>query len=160
MIRQRSASAAAGASRRYAPYARRVAAFSRLNLRPTFASLRLSTPANATMPDAQTPATPRPRACLVVLDGAVSVETIDLDLQPVVIGRGAACAVRVGARGVSRRHCAVWQDDAGIWVLDLASRNGTYVDGRLLVFGPVSFGCIVQLGCPAQAAFAVRRKPA
>jgi hypothetical protein len=33
------------------------------------------------------------------------------------------------AREISRRHCEVWRDEAGVWVLDLQSRNGTLING-------------------------------
>lgn len=29
--------------------------------------------------------------------------------------------------GLSRHHCEVWRDDAGVWIRDLDSRNGTFV---------------------------------
>ena len=94
--------------------------------------------------------------CVVVLDGYASVESAPLGERTLIVGRDPDCAIRVLAYGVSRRHCAIWRDGAGIWVLDLASRNGTFVDGRALIFGAVAPGAIIGLGNPAQASLTIR----
>jgi hypothetical protein len=36
---------------------------------------------------------------------------------------------------VNRRHCEVWRDEAGVWVNDLQSRNGTFVNGEAVMPG-------------------------
>lgn len=46
----------------------------------------------------------------------------------IVIGTKAECDLRVDNEYVSGKHCAVYKDDAGrIWVEDLGSSNGTYI---------------------------------
>lgn len=52
------------------------------------------------------------------------------DGQAVVVGRSADCDLRLQHAGISRRHCRLEPDDAGLRVEDLDSTNGTYVDGR------------------------------
>src|SRR5262245_17921100 len=54
-----------------------------------------------------------------------------------VIGRGEDCSVRLPNRGwqfhmVSRHHCQLNIDPPRIRVRDLGSRNGTYINGRLI----------------------------
>lgn len=53
-----------------------------------------------------------------------------------VIGRDAACdAAFIADQRMSARHARVWADDAGAWIEDLASTNGTYVNGARIT-GP------------------------
>lgn len=47
---------------------------------------------------------------------------------PFIIGRNADCSLRVGAKGVSRRHAEIRVSDNNIFIKDLGSRNGTYVN--------------------------------
>jgi pSer/pThr/pTyr-binding forkhead associated (FHA) protein len=46
-----------------------------------------------------------------------------------VLGRGAEADVVVDDAGVSRRHAELHTDGARVWVVDLGSTNGTFVDG-------------------------------
>ncbi|MCA9665656.1 MAG: FHA domain-containing protein [Myxococcales bacterium] len=54
-----------------------------------------------------------------------------------LVGRSSRAALRIDDEAVSGQHAAiVWDDDAGAWfVKDLASRNGTWVDGERLEAG-------------------------
>lgn len=66
-----------------------------------------------------------------------------------ILGRGADCAVQVADPRVSGEHASLsWRD--GCWVLrDLASRNGTFVDGNPLQAGsrvPLSLGSRFSVG--------------
>lgn len=47
-----------------------------------------------------------------------------------VVGSGPDCAVRVKHPSVSRRHAVVTVSEAGVWIEDLDSANGTRIDGR------------------------------
>lgn len=49
-----------------------------------------------------------------------------------VLGRGPECGIRVAADEVSRRHCQVEIRPPHVYVRDLGSRNGTYVNGESL----------------------------
>jgi predicted component of type VI protein secretion system len=44
-------------------------------------------------------------------------------------GRGPECTVRLAPRNVSRRHARFLEEDEAVWVEDLGSRNGTFVNG-------------------------------
>lgn len=67
---------------------------------------------------------------LLLLDGEACGSRVDLD-QPAILGRdGAVCRVRLQDSSVSRRHCRVERRGEQVYVTDLGSSNGTYVDGR------------------------------
>ncbi len=63
----------------------------------------------------------------------VSIEvdgrSYDVTTPITVLGRGAEADVVVDDAGVSRRHAEVHMDGARVWVVDLGSTNGTFVDG-------------------------------
>jgi eukaryotic-like serine/threonine-protein kinase len=47
-----------------------------------------------------------------------------------VLGRSRNCTLRLpGDATVSRQHCLLELDDDGIWIQDLGSLNGTFVNG-------------------------------
>ncbi|MFE2721102.1 FHA domain-containing protein [Kitasatospora sp. NPDC059327] len=50
--------------------------------------------------------------------------------RPMLVGRDSTCQIRVGDPGVSRRHAVVWRSDGHTSVEDLASTNGTRLNGR------------------------------
>jgi CheY-like chemotaxis protein len=49
---------------------------------------------------------------------------------PWVIGRDVACDLYLKTPFISRRHCVVFTHANEVWVRDLGSRNGTYVNGE------------------------------
>ena len=65
-----------------------------------------------------------------------------------VIGRDAACAVRLEGNDVSRRHAALRRStpDAEVEIVDLGSRNGVRVNGRPVASAPLGHGDVVRLG--------------
>lgn len=47
-----------------------------------------------------------------------------------VLGRSRTCTLRLpGDATVSRQHCLIEVDKDGVWVQDLGSLNGTYING-------------------------------
>ena len=46
-----------------------------------------------------------------------------------IVGSGSGAQIRVRAPWVSRRHCRIWRDRNEMFVEDLKSTNGTYVNG-------------------------------
>jgi FHA domain len=51
--------------------------------------------------------------------------------QSWLVGRGSHCAIPLGLATISRFHAVVGRcSDRGFYVLDLGSRNGTFVNGR------------------------------
>ncbi len=57
-----------------------------------------------------------------------------IEEQRKIIGRSSEAAIRIPARNeqVSRRHAVTWCDNRGIWLTDLGSRGGTFVNGIAL----------------------------
>jgi pSer/pThr/pTyr-binding forkhead associated (FHA) protein len=65
---------------------------------------------------------------------------------PCVLGRASACDERLDHPLISRRHCAFSLRDGQVWVEDLASRNGTRLDGEtVLAPRPIADGATLQL---------------
>jgi pSer/pThr/pTyr-binding forkhead associated (FHA) protein len=50
---------------------------------------------------------------------------------PFVVGRHPECSHTLSDRMVSRYHCSFFQQGEQVWVQDMNSRNGTYVNGQL-----------------------------
>ncbi len=49
-----------------------------------------------------------------------------------VIGRSSECTVALDDGNVSRRHAELWLVEGNVHVRDLDSRNGTFVDGKMI----------------------------
>jgi len=64
----------------------------------------------------------------------------------VVIGRSAACAVRVEDGRVSRRHAEVSRQGDAFVVKDLGSRNGTRLNGRPVTSARLAYGDEIGVG--------------
>ncbi|MBV6697836.1 FHA domain-containing protein [Kitasatospora aureofaciens] len=52
--------------------------------------------------------------------------------RPLMVGRDAGCQIHVGDPGISRRHAVVWRSGGHTTVEDLASTNGTRLNGHPL----------------------------
>ncbi|MBI5759719.1 MAG: FHA domain-containing protein, partial [Planctomycetales bacterium] len=79
------------------------------------------------------------------------------------IGRGGECNLKIASGEISRRHCQLTVDDTKVFVCDLGSSNGTYLNGKLipanqdialtpgsrLTIGPLK--CVVQFKSPSTA---------
>ncbi len=50
--------------------------------------------------------------------------------EEILLGRAASCALDVDDDYASSRHARIWRDQEGFVVEDLASTNGTYVNGQ------------------------------
>lgn len=64
-----------------------------------------------------------------------------------MFGRGPECDVRPNSDMVSRQHCIVQVADAGATIRDVGSRNGTLVNGKILLGErKLAHGDTLQLG--------------
>ena len=72
-------------------------------------------------------------------------EDITLDRIVVVVGRHDRCDVRISSPQVSRRHCCLTLDGAGILVRDLGSSNGTRINGRSIEQGVLQPGDVLSI---------------
>jgi predicted component of type VI protein secretion system len=74
------------------------------------------------------------KADLVILTpGKLQGKPIRLGSVPFVIGRDAACQLRPQSSRISGRHCSLVIRDEQLFVRDLDSTNGTFVDGERLI---------------------------
>jgi pSer/pThr/pTyr-binding forkhead associated (FHA) protein len=69
---------------------------------------------------------------LKVLSGNHEGKLIPIKEEKFFIGRGDDCHLRPKSESVSRRHCALVQKEGRLLLLDLKSRNGTYVNEKQL----------------------------
>lgn len=71
-------------------------------------------------------------AALKVLVGKHTGKSILLSLPRFTIGRETDCNLRSLSSFVSRYHCAFFVRETGVFVIDLGSTNGTYVNGAII----------------------------
>jgi two-component system, cell cycle response regulator len=81
--------------------------------------------ASSTAPVAQK----RDRPFVIVIGGGNAGEMHAIG-EDAVIGRGAAVSIRVDGDGVSRRHARLTRQRGDVYVEDLDSANGTFVNGE------------------------------
>jgi pSer/pThr/pTyr-binding forkhead associated (FHA) protein len=77
--------------------------------------------------------TKRPRGeprVLVVVQGSQAGQSAALSDGVIMIGRGAECQIILDDDYVSTRHARVVSGENGIYVEDLGSTNGSYVNGQ------------------------------
>lgn len=86
-------------------------------------------------------------AKLIVASGKSAGRSISIKRNRLLIGRAEECDVRPLSEDVSRRHCEVIVGPAEVWVADLGSRNGTFVNGqRIAEKTKVADGDIIRVG--------------
>jgi predicted component of type VI protein secretion system len=101
-------------------------------------------------------------AKLVVVGGDVKTTEIKLRL-PAIIGRGKGSTITLLQPLVSRQHCELYENGGKLWVRDLGSLNGTYVNNEkvseselppneLLTVGTVTFRAVYEPASGAAAA--------
>ena len=84
---------------------------------------------------------------LVVASGKSAGRTISIKRAKLLIGRAEECDVRPLSEEVSRRHAAVIVGPADVWVEDLGSRNGTFVNGnRIEAKTKLADGDMIRVG--------------
>ncbi len=71
--------------------------------------------------------------------------TVPLTRLPFVIGRVVACDVTVASRNVSKRHAEILHTSGAVFVRDLNSTNGTFVNGlRISQPTPIGEGDLIR----------------
>jgi pSer/pThr/pTyr-binding forkhead associated (FHA) protein len=68
-----------------------------------------------------------------------------LDRVLIVVGRHPDCDARLDSPRVSRWHCCLSEVAGEIWVRDLGSTNGTWIDGRRVSSGRVRHGDVLAI---------------
>lgn len=64
----------------------------------------------------------------------------------VLVGSSAHVAVSIADRAVSRLHAEIELASDGVWIRDLGSRNGTWIDGTLVKHARIPLGGSVRVG--------------
>ena len=97
------------------------------------------------------------KLCLVVVKGRPEGMEIPLPMPQFLIGRDPRCNLRPSSDSVSKLHCAVVQRKEEVFVRDLKSSNGTFVnndrirgevkvkDGDLIKVGPLVLAIKIQV---------------
>ena len=74
------------------------------------------------------------------------LKTISVGL-PVVIGRGTDSTLTIKHPLLSRRHCEIYEEGGQVYIKDLASLNGTFInEARVETVLPISNGSQLKLG--------------
>ncbi len=93
---------------------------------------------------------------VVLAEGKWKGKTVPISPVPFLIGRDAKCHLRPASPLISKRHCAILIRDNQVFVQDLASTNGTFVNDRQvkgeieiknedrLTIGPLAFAVRIQ----------------
>jgi pSer/pThr/pTyr-binding forkhead associated (FHA) protein len=63
-----------------------------------------------------------------------------------LFGASPQCKVRLSNVSVSRFHCSIVSTPRGVWVVDLFSRSGTYVNRQRVQYAQLSNGDYLQVG--------------
>jgi two-component system, cell cycle response regulator len=86
------------------------------------------------------------QAVLLRMEGAEAGRVYSLGDGCYELGRLAENAVAIDDADVSRHHARIWWRDGRHVIEDRGSRNGTYVQGRLIKCAELSGGDLIQLG--------------
>jgi phosphoserine phosphatase RsbU/P len=71
-------------------------------------------------------------ALLRALQGLPTGKNYSLDGPVAILGRHPACDIVLESGSISRQHARITNSDGNYYIEDLHSRNGTYINGRLL----------------------------
>src|SRR5215216_1056251 len=83
---------------------------------------------------------------LVAIGGMGLGRRLRLEAAPLVIGRDPSCGLVLASPDISRRHCQVDLLGGEVFVTDLKSTNGAYIDGkRIDGAAPLPDGSILEI---------------
>ncbi len=80
---------------------------------------------------------------LVAQSGPMAGVPVAID-GPVLVGRDASAAIRLASAQVSRRHAELWLQDGRLWVRDLNSSNGTFVNEQRITEQALAAGDVLR----------------
>jgi diguanylate cyclase (GGDEF)-like protein len=84
---------------------------------------------------------------LIVIAGNNVGKYYRLDRHVTYLGRGETCEVQIQDSGVSRKHARVLvEPDGGVWLEDLSSTNGTFLENHRIDRHQLHDGDKIQLG--------------
>ncbi len=81
------------------------------------------------------------------IDETEPMRHVVISVNPFRIGRSPELALSLRCRTVSKLHAEIIQRDGGLWIKDLGSTNGTFINGkRVTEAEPLNEGDLVQFG--------------
>lgn len=83
---------------------------------------------------------------LVVLNGVAAGTVFVLGDVPAVVGRSPEAHLQIGDPWISSMHAMFERREDGVWVVDLESRNGTFLGTDRVAEALVAEGAVVRLG--------------
>src|SRR5713101_5898193 len=86
-------------------------------------------------------------AILAAISGPLLKDaTFPIDAEEMAIGRDLDNGIRVPGKSVSRRHCCFRQKAGSVTLVDLDSRNGTFVNGSPVKERVLEHGDLIRVG--------------
>src|SRR5688572_11668067 len=82
---------------------------------------------------------------LIVLEEGTRSD-LQVDRATISIGRAVDNDVRITSGLVSRHHCRIESGPEGIWIVDLSSANGTFVNGERITRHKLEDGDRISVG--------------
>jgi signal transduction histidine kinase/pSer/pThr/pTyr-binding forkhead associated (FHA) protein len=89
--------------------------------------------------------TAAPTASLRAITGDLQGQVFSVDVE-IVIGRSTTCGIFVPDRRISREHARVYFDGERLFVEDLESHNGVYVNGQRVAKAELFNGDLLRMG--------------
>jgi two-component system, cell cycle response regulator len=83
---------------------------------------------------------------LVVLHGPLLGKTFTIEQPVLTIGRSSQCDIQIEDDNVSRKHAEINFRDGLVWLTDLQSTNGSYVNSKRVSEVPLNDGDLVLIG--------------
>jgi len=78
-------------------------------------------------------------------------QRLELSQTRILIGRSSECEIRVVDESISRKHCLIEVIDGQVYLTDLDSANGVYIDGKRIEAGtPVHYPTYLSLSIGPQ----------
>lgn len=88
----------------------------------------------------------RLKAWFVIREGPARGEEIVIDSMPAVIGRGAKASVRLKDTTISAQHAKLFMENDSVFLQDLASTNGTFVNEKRIAKAELKDNARVRFG--------------
>src|SRR5439155_4758392 len=73
-------------------------------------------------------------------------DVLGLDQRVVVIGQRAGCDLVIPGETVSTTHAAIYDVNGRRYIMDLGSRNGTFVNGAKTLQVELKIGDVIEIG--------------
>lgn len=71
---------------------------------------------------------------------------LELSDSPITLGRSNNCTLSIEDDWISRTHCKIWVEDENVWIEDLGSTNGSFIDGNRIDKQNLNLGSKLQIG--------------